>query len=1530
MKPAIRGRKEPSKNFTILTPKLLYKDLYEERIQNKNEEQPNNNSVINEQNSSDLQKDYQFKSEDLAEGNQSNWILPAKKTLLLIIKFFTKSVGNYDDFEAMNSVKKYEVAVNGKADFPSISNYPKSIFYPVKKTRPLNPPESYLSKVYVSSEGVFDFGPLLIGKSPANRQQAAVKAVNSSVFHITNQGKFDCELSFDLLSSIQAEQGDYKKDIFFIEPEKMTLKVNEIPGEVRVWALPSEARKYRDDLIIMIKDNPTPMILPIVCQGQRPIIEILEGENLIFERMLLKQTGVKEIKLRNICAIPIKWKLNGINNLPEEFLVNNVAGELKPCQETVVEVTFKAIKQNKYKQLLTLEVVDTEGIGIKQDLKNINIEAEAFNITVDLKFPNNNEEFLLDFGSVRVYEVKETMFTIKNTGPYKIKYTFNMKKKQFRDCFKVEPAEAELEPNQEKQVFVRFSSKYETKLKTTSANTDMILEILEGKTLEIFKPVPINVAVNSVFSKYSILPYKNIDFGPMQFNDTKTRQFTIKNEGIFEFSFTVFDFFNEEAKKIVKAAQDAFIEELKGAAGAGSFANKDPKAKDAKAKEVKKPAPGKDKKGQAELPFQLKIGQWSVSPCKGTIAPESSATIDVSFTGNGMKIYEQKLGIDILGRDLNDQSQIEGLFYDVIAESCVPGINTENYDSIFEEQIVVPSVTSGQNIAPLLSSNVFAIEEKTFFFGTLVPSKHPDGIIEKFKISNPNKIACNVKFETKKRIATSTEPLAFDVEPKTCRINPHEHAYVKVSFKPASMSSYTGIFEATVENGETNPKTHKLVFDLRGEGALPTLKLEKPKELQEGLPILKFPRTRVEKSMVSSILLKNDGQVPATVKFDLSPNENYRFAGQVSCSLLPKTSQTFNVEFKPKTQGNKPWSIAMQTLNNPYEISKILVSGEGFYEDVTFENLPEELEDEVNLGDCVINMEKKLAFSLKNHSNAQIRFQFNAQGCEDFNFIPRCGHINAKAAKSIVLSFKSTKPILHKAFALLCETTQIIQDKGHEFKDWDDSMSVIRYATKTEFDWLQKKREEEAQRRRQEELEKAALLAKQKPGAKKAAPVEKKKEEKKKQALEKEDIAMPVIDPNEEANIPIEDPVVEPEHAIIDKTEKTLTLKTSAVADYARYEVESKEVFFKPTLMYTSRSYQVKLRNISNIRMKYLCKLVHAETGVYDAGYYMVTPKQGVIAAGCDEFFTVKFSPTEVEENNARLLVISIENLDPAQEKLIIELDGITERPICHFELPPNNFRQKKPDLDQKFSIIEFESLGTKIKNVKRFYVVNPTNQGYEFEWKRIEEDKLPTGANPTYAGFFKSVTGKGVILSGKKFEMIFEYSPEIIGVHESYWTFEIPSEKIVHYFLIVGTVKEANVFIDVGKVNFGPLLLGGKNKDDIPIPFYFDKESIRGDTEYGDSLVVYPLSGVVKENSEIPIEITFTPKLEMEFNYNLLCNIKRKSRPISLNVKGIGYILHHEVFLEGSTVALNPLEAKETIDLARSLSMRKKQGELQ
>ena len=52
-------------------------------------------------------------------------------------------------------------------------------------------------------------------------------------------------------------------------------------------------------------------------------------------------------------------------------------------------------------------------------------------------------------------------------------------------------------------------------MKTNMNTTDIIMSVIEGKTLETFKSVPINVTINSVFSKYAILPLKSINFGPI-------------------------------------------------------------------------------------------------------------------------------------------------------------------------------------------------------------------------------------------------------------------------------------------------------------------------------------------------------------------------------------------------------------------------------------------------------------------------------------------------------------------------------------------------------------------------------------------------------------------------------------------------------------------------------------------------------------------------------------------------------------------------------------------------------------------------------------------------------------------------------------------------------------------------------------------------------------------------------------------------------------------------------------------------------
>jgi hydrocephalus-inducing protein len=71
---------------------------------------------------------------------------------------------------------------------------------------------------------------------------------------------------------------------------------------------------------------------------------------------------------------------------------------------------------------------------------------------------------------------------------------------------------------------------------------------------------------------------------------------------------------------------------------------------------------------------------------------------------------------------------------------------------------------------------------------------------------------------------------------------------------------------------------------------LPTLKLEQPKDyIDERTPVLKFSRLRVNKSTVLPIVLKNDGSVPATVKFDTTYHNCFKFLSAGSYTFAPKS-----------------------------------------------------------------------------------------------------------------------------------------------------------------------------------------------------------------------------------------------------------------------------------------------------------------------------------------------------------------------------------------------------------------------------------------------------------------------------------------------------------------------------------------------------------------------------------------------------------------------------------------------------------------
>jgi hydrocephalus-inducing protein len=185
---------------------------------------------------------------------------------------------------------------------------------------------------------------------------------------------------------------------------------------------------------------------------------------------------------------------------------------------------------------------------------------------------------------------------------------------------------------------------------------------------------------------------------------------------------------------------------------------------------------------------------------------------------------EQHLCILVSNRDQNKEPF--GTEYLILGEACVPSIDTTNFNSIFEEQMVVPNLNStGLNIQDVVNANVFSTDENTFFFGQLIPSKYPEGTQERFKLSNNGKVPANVRCEVRARV-NSGELFNFDVTPDKMVINPNEFAYVKVKFKPDIMAKYSGVFEAIVENGDPGSENYSLKFDLKGEGCLPSLLIE--------------------------------------------------------------------------------------------------------------------------------------------------------------------------------------------------------------------------------------------------------------------------------------------------------------------------------------------------------------------------------------------------------------------------------------------------------------------------------------------------------------------------------------------------------------------------------------------------------------------------------------------------------------------------------------------------------------------------------
>ncbi|XP_009959663.1 PREDICTED: hydrocephalus-inducing protein-like, partial [Leptosomus discolor] len=157
------------------------------------------------------------------------------------------------------------------------------------------------------------------------------------------------------------------------------------------------------------------------------------------------------------------------------------------------------------------------------------------------------------------------------------------------------------------------------------------------------------------------------------------------------------------------------------------------------------------------------------------------------------------------------------------------------------------------------------------------------------------------------------------------------------------------------------------------------------------------------------------------------------------------------------------------------------------------------------------------------------------------------------------------------------------------------------------------------------------------------------------------------------------------------------------------------------------------------------------------------------------------------------------------------------------------------------------------------FMVMNPTDSVYSFQWTCQDPEA------PSERVAFFCLTERGQIQPGKKAEMKFEFIPQHLDITESFWVFTIPEQSISVPFLLVGNTTDPLVTLDRSHLNF-----------------------------------------------HLVLTVVFTPTLEGEAVFNLKCDLKRKTQPLSLNIKATSYSMNMSVRCEDSNGHVTKLSTEK------------------
>lgn len=256
--------------------------------------------------------------------------------------------GQFDqtfNFVVVDSGLSFPVHARGVAEFPAFKQSPKALFGRAAVSQSQRDPQGLDALVFDLDKQSIEFGPLLSGKSredfkgephPANVFKMTIR--NPRTYAITVHSALEKDASFAT---------------FHVDPPTMQIAAGETQ-QLRVFAYPKDAKHYEDTLVMTTRDNPDAFSCSVHVEGVSPTLEV-ENKTIQFDRVLLRRTNTKMLRLVNPCKLAVAWQLVGHELLGEELTLPVTEGIIDPLSDLQVPMHFHSLRPMSLKKVtLTL------------------------------------------------------------------------------------------------------------------------------------------------------------------------------------------------------------------------------------------------------------------------------------------------------------------------------------------------------------------------------------------------------------------------------------------------------------------------------------------------------------------------------------------------------------------------------------------------------------------------------------------------------------------------------------------------------------------------------------------------------------------------------------------------------------------------------------------------------------------------------------------------------------------------------------------------------------------------------------------------------------------------------------------------------------------------------------------------------------------------------------------------------------------------------------------------------------------------